>query len=449
MTVTEAPVAVVPGRRPAPVARILRAELVKQFSSWRVRLLLLLCWLGPGLLVFAIDHQTTLPSDTLFGRWMHATGWAGPLVVLGVAGSWVLPLVASVVAGDVFASEDRLGTWRHLLVTVRSHRRIFAAKAVASLTVIGLLVAGLALSGIAGGLLAEGSQPLTGLDGHQLGGGDAAAGVLLAWLCALAPTLALAAIGLLGSIALGRSPMGLLMPMLAALGMQVAQLLPLPVAVRLALPGYAFISWNGLFTDPRQPGPLLIGVGVSLGWAVVATALAYLLFLRRDFTNLDNDGAGRRALTLGALPMAGLLAVTTTGLFLTTGASGSGITQSKVQRSLAAAFAHLYRYQQAEIRQPAVTEAQLHAVAACDKSAGLGAQTGPGNDWRCTVSWAVPGAGAAAQAVYQLDVAADGRYIADGDGPVQLNGYFLIVVDGQAVPNPLWQFDGNVDLLAD
>ena len=67
---------------------------------------------------------------------MHATGWAGALVVLSFAGSWFFPLLTSVVAGDVFSSEDRLGTWRHLLVAVRSPRRIFIAKALASLTVL-------------------------------------------------------------------------------------------------------------------------------------------------------------------------------------------------------------------------------------------------------------------------------------------------------------------------
>jgi ABC-2 type transport system permease protein len=60
----------------------------------------------------------------------------------------------------------------------------------------------------------------------------------------------------------------------------------------------------------------------------------------------------------------------------------------------------------------------------------------------------VPGNNVTAQAIYQLDVTATGRYIADGDGPVQVNGYFLIVTPGKVVPNPLWQFDGNVDLLA-
>ncbi|GAA2010757.1 ABC transporter permease [Catenulispora yoronensis] len=433
------------------MTRILHFELVKLFSTWRVRLLILLSWLGPGLLVFAIDKQSTLPSDTLFGRWMHTTGWAGSLVVLGVAGTWVLPLIASLVAGDVFAAEDRLGTWRHLLVAVRSYRRLFAAKAIAGLTVILLLVTGLAASSVEGGRLAEGSRPLVGLDGHLLTGGDAFVKVLLAWACALAPTLALAAIGLLGSVALGRSPMGLLLPMLAALGMQVAQMLPLPVAVRVALPGYAFISWNGLFTDPQQLGPLLVGVGVSLAWALVATALAYRLFLRRDFTNPDNDGAGRRVLTWGVAPLAGLLAATVGVVAVATGAkvaTGSGVGQDKVQRSVATVFAHLYRLQQAQMYHPPITEAQLRTAAVCSKSDGLGAQQGPGNDWRCTVSWLVPGSTVTAQALYQLNVTANGRYIADGDGPQQVNGYFLIVTPGRVTTNPLWQFDGDVDLLA-
>ena len=38
-----------------------------------------------------------------------------------------------------------------------------------------------------------------------------------------------------------------------------------------------------------QLGPLLISIVVSLLWAVVATALAYRLFLRRDFTNTTYD----------------------------------------------------------------------------------------------------------------------------------------------------------------
>ncbi|MEU9443898.1 ABC transporter permease [Streptomyces sp. NPDC048304] len=439
-----------PDRTTAParvsVARGYRFELVKLVSQWRIRLLVLTCWIAPGLFVAAVSQQSTLPSDTLFGRWMLATGWAGPLVMLGFSGTWALPLLTSVVAGDVFASEDRLGTWRHLLVAVRSPRRIFAAKALAGLTVILLLVAGLACSSAAGGVVTVGSRPLVGLDGHQLTPSDAAGKVALAWLCVLAPTLALAAIGLLGSVVLGRSPMGLLLPAVVALAMQLAQMLPLPVAVRLALPGYAFIAWNGLFTSPAQLGPLLIGVVVGLVWAVVATTLAYLLFLRRDFTNVTADGLGRRAVTAGLLPLLALTGVTVAVVAPATGATGSGISQDKVQRSLATEFAHLYRLQTEQLNRPDVTEAQLKATASCDKGSVRVAVEGPGNDWRCVVSWHLPGVEATGTAVYQLDVTSDGRFVADGDGPKEVNGYFLVRTPTGDAPNPLWQFDGNVEL---
>ncbi len=433
--------------RPVSVARGYRFELVKLLAQWRVRLLVLACWVAPALFVAVVSQQSSLPSDTTFGRWMNVTGWAGPLVMLGFAGVYALPLLTSLVAGDVFAVEDRLGTWRHLLVAVRSYRRIFAAKSLASLTVIVLLVVGLTVSGVAGGLVSVGGRPLVGLDGHLLSSGDAAAKVLLAWLCALAPTLALAAVGLLGSVALGRSPMGLLLPVLVAIAMDLAQLLPLPVAVRLALPSYAFIAWTGLFTDPEQLGPLVISIVVSLVWAVVAAALAYVVFVRRDFTNVTHDGAGRRALLTGALPLVGLLAVSVGVVTVSTRATASGIEQDKVQRSVATVFAHLYRLQTTQLHRPDVTEAQLRASAACDKGDGLVAAEGPGNDWRCVVSWHLPGTAATGSAIYQLDVTSDGRYSADGDGPKEVNGYFLLRTPAGDQPNPLWQFDGDVDLL--
>ncbi|MEU4249995.1 ABC transporter permease [Amycolatopsis sp. NPDC026612] len=443
--VAGAPVA---GGGAVSVPRAYRFELVKLVAQWRVRLLVLACWLAPALFVAAVSRQTSLPVDTLFGRWMNATGWAGPLVMLGFAGTYALPLLTSVVAGDVFASEDRLGTWRHLLVAVRSTRRIFVAKALASLTVILVLVAGMAVSAVAGGVVAVGDRPLVGLDGHLLGPADAAGRVLLAWVCVLAPTLALAAVGLLGSVVGGRSPMGLLLPAVVALAMALAQTLPLPVALRLALPTWTFVAWNGLFATPAQLGPLGIGIGVSLGWALVATTLAYWLFVRRDFTNSAHDGAGRRAVTVGALPLAALLAVTAGTIAVATPATGSGIGPDKVQQSVATAFAHLYRLQTGQLNRPDVPEAQLAATAACTKGDGLVAAEGPGNDWRCVVSWHLPGVEATGSAVYQLDVTSDGRYVADGDGPKEVNGYFQVRTPAGDQPNPLWQFDGNVELLS-
>lgn len=426
---------------------VLRFESEKLFAQWRIRVLLGVCWLVPGLAVAVIGQQSSLPADTIFGRWMGTTGWAGPLVVLGFACNWALPLLTSVVAGDSFAGEDRLGTWRHLMTTVRSPRRIFVAKAVTSAVVVLLMVIGIALSSIVGGLLAIGAHPLIGLDGRVVDSSTAGGLVCAAWLYVAVAALAFAAVGLLGSVLFGRSPAGLLVPAVFALVLQLAQMLPLPAAVRMALPSEAFVAWRGLFTDPIQARPLVIGLIVSLVWTVVATALAYLAFRRRDFTDLAYDGAGRRAVVRALAPLVVLvvLGAALVGVVTPSGWS-SGIERAAVERSVATSFAHLYRLQSDQLHRPAVTEQQLATSATCSKGGADDRPEGPGNDWRCIVTWHIPGAKAVGTAIYQLDVAAEGRYVADGDGPKEVNGYFLVRTPHGDVPNPLWQVDGLIDL---
>ena len=432
---------------PAPLLGSYRFELIKLLSQWRVRVLLVACWIAPAGFVAIVSRQSSLPSDTVFGRLMHATGWSGGLVVLAFACFWALPLLISLVAGDVFAIEDRLGTWRHLLVAVRSPGRIFVAKAAASLSVIIVLMIGLAVSGVGGGLLSVGNRPLNGLDGYAFTGAQAGERFVLAWLSVLAPVLAFAAIGLLGSVALARSPMGLALPAVLALALALVQQLPLPLLVRLALPSQGFVAWRGLFTETPQLGPLVIGIIVALSWGIVATAAAYLIFIRRDFTNLANDGSGRRLLMCGLLPLTALAAVSVLVIMIASPAAGSGIDKIKLERALATSYGHLYVLQSTELNRPDVTEAQLRPTADCDKGGSLVDDEGAGNDWRCVVSWHLPGTNAVGQAVYQLDVTPDGRFVADGDGPKEVNGYFQVRASYGAAPNPLWQFDGIVDLL--
>ncbi|EOD67227.1 hypothetical protein H480_17600, partial [Amycolatopsis vancoresmycina DSM 44592] len=154
----------------------------------------------------------------------------------------------------------------------------------------------------------------------------------------------------------------------------------------------------------------------------------------------------RRALAV--LPLAALFAATAGIIAAAAPALGSGIGQDNLQQSVATAFAHLYRLQAGQLHRPEVTEAQLAATAACTKGDGLVEPEGPGNDWRCVVSWHLPGVAATGSAVYQLDVTSDGRYVADGDGPKEVNGYFQVRTPDGDQPNPLWQFDANVELLS-
>jgi len=428
------------------LSRVYRFELVKLLAQWRLRAVFLACLVVPGLYTAVLSSQTSLPADSVYGRWMNQSGWAGSLVVLVFMGTLALPLVTCVISGDIFAVEDRLGTWRHLLVTVRSPRLIFAGKALAALTVTLALFVPLVLSSLAGGLLVVGSSPLPGLDGHLIGSDEVARLVVLSWVSVIPPTLAFSAIGLLGSVAFGRSPLGLLMPVAFALVLELVHMTPTPVALRVATPTSAFTTYRGLFTQPTQLGMLAIGLVVSVAWTVLATSLAYRTFLRRDFTDLANDGSARRFAATGLLPLLGLLA-TAAVVATVAGVKGTGIDRDKLEGSLATSFSHLYVLQTSELHRPPMTEEQLKATAACDKGGDRVEDTGPGSDWRCVVTWTVPGARGVGNAIYQLDVQPDGRYVADGDGPKEVNGYFLVRTQTGDAPNPLWQFDGLVDLV--
>jgi ABC-2 type transport system permease protein len=91
--------------------------------------------------------------------------------------------------------------------------------------------------------------------------------------------------------------------------------------------------------------------------------------------------------------------------------------------------------------------AQLRSGASCDKGGSLVDDLGLGNDWRCVVTWHLPGSTATGSAIYQRDVTPDARYVADGDGPQQVNGFFQVRTPTGDAPNPLWQFDASVNLL--
>src|SRR5262249_61685420 len=90
-------------------------EAGKLSAQVRTRATLLLCLLAPIAVVLILKGQQPPPKDTLFGRYIHQSGFAVALLMLGFATQWVLPLLAAIVAGDIFASEDQNGTWKTAL----------------------------------------------------------------------------------------------------------------------------------------------------------------------------------------------------------------------------------------------------------------------------------------------------------------------------------------------
>ena len=130
-----------PTRRTGGVRAAFRVERRKLANQLAPRLLALVCLLGPFAFAGVLRVQSGSPADSLYGVWVHTSGFAVSLVVLGFAGQWGLPLMAGVLAGDLFGSEDRHGTWKTVLTRSCTRRHLFAGKLLA----VALFAAGLPL----------------------------------------------------------------------------------------------------------------------------------------------------------------------------------------------------------------------------------------------------------------------------------------------------------------
>jgi len=262
--------------------RVLPWELRKLLAQTRTRVAFLVCLLGPPLVALVLDLQSGLPKDTLFGRHVHASGFALPLVILGFASVWAFPLLTSLVAGDIFSSEDAHGTWPGLLTRDCSRGEVFTGKAVASAVSALVLLTTTALSSLAAGVALAGSHPLVGLSGTALAPGHATALVLLSWLSAVPPLLAFTALACLTSVVSRSSVVGVGAPVVLGLLMQLLSLLGGLGTAANALLTAPFLAWRGLVRDDPYYGPLWQGALVSLVWAVACLVPARVLLTRRD-----------------------------------------------------------------------------------------------------------------------------------------------------------------------
>jgi ABC-2 type transport system permease protein len=264
------------------LAAVAAVECAKLAAQNKVRLVLGACVVGPFAFTAAMHWQSSLPEDTLFGRSVKESGFAVPLVVLGFAALWVFPVLTSVVGGDVFAAEDRYGTWKTVLTRSRSRLEVFAGKVVTALGCSLLAVGVLAVSSVASGVMLVGSQPLINLSGVMLSPSHALSRVVLAWASVLPPTVSFTAIAVLLSVATRSSAAGIGVPVVASLAMQFLAFVDGPEVVRRMLITSAFGAWHGLLAEPPFYGPLVHGTIVSAAYFVVCLLIAYRALRRRD-----------------------------------------------------------------------------------------------------------------------------------------------------------------------
>ncbi len=268
------------GTRPSGTLAVWRLELAKLRGQWRVRVIALACLLGPFVVIAGLHVQSATPNDTPFGQWLHTSGFALPMVILGFGGQWLLPVGTAIVAGDIFSSEDHFGTWKTILTRSRTRGELFAGKFLAALTFALAALLLLTVTNLLAGL-AAGPQPVVGLGGQLVPAGSAAELVLVSWLSVIPPVLGFTALAIAASVASRNSVVGIGVPVVLTLAFQVITLLALPVWGQQVLLSTPFLAWHGFWEQPAYVGPFLWGLLSSGVWFTVCSAAAWLIFRRR------------------------------------------------------------------------------------------------------------------------------------------------------------------------
>ena len=147
------------------ILTVYRWELRKLRAQKRTYLGLGAAALVPIIFVVALVTRGDSPNDVAFGRYVHDTGLAIPLVLLLFGSIWMFPLITALVAGDIVAAEDRNETLKTILTRSVERHQVFAGKVLATFT---YAVAAIAITGavsLVAGILASGFNSIVSLSG--------------------------------------------------------------------------------------------------------------------------------------------------------------------------------------------------------------------------------------------------------------------------------------------
>jgi ABC-2 type transport system permease protein len=440
---TAAPVR--PAARSSGVWSVYRAERRKLSSQLAIRLLALVCLLGPFVFAAILKVQSGSPADTLYGVWVHSSGVAVSLVLLAFAGTWGFPLIAGIVAGDVFSSEDRYGTWKLVLTRSCTRRDLYVGKLLAAATfTVGLALLA-AVSSLVAGVIFVGAHSLVSLSGTVFSGGHAFLLALASWLICIPPTLAFMSLAVLLSIATRNGIMGVIGPGIAALVMGLLLLVGTGIWAHMLLVASAFNSWHGLFNAHPYFGQLIVAMSVSVLWTVACLDVSWGLLHKRDFAGTPvsrRPGWGRPVRVVAALAAA-------VALIAVAGSWGpAGVTAFRLQHDFIPNFKNL-TVLQIEERGHHVPRGETLPVALPSCKRRGSTPNGPG-EWICSLQIVGPSTGALPSqpttVAYDVSVQWDGCYKAQSP-PAFIGQQTMPIPGGRSVVNPLYTVYGCFNTL--
>ena len=267
----------------AATLTVYRWELRKLVSQKRT-------YLGFGLaiilpLIFVIVQSLRHHHDrgeNIFASQITQSGLATPVLMLLFLSVFMLPLIASLVAGDIVATEDGNGTLKTILTRSVDRGQVFAAKGLAAATYATVAVFLSAAVATAAGVAAWGFNHVTTYSGTVVSASEGLLLVFASNACYLIPLFAVASIGLLLSTATRNSAAAVVGAVGVTILLFIVAQIPGLEGVRPYLLTEQYEAWHGLLRTPTDWAPIWHSLWVCSLYAVPSLIAAYLVFLRRD-----------------------------------------------------------------------------------------------------------------------------------------------------------------------
>jgi ABC-2 type transport system permease protein len=278
-----APAVQVRARRPSTVT-VYRWELRKLVSQKRTYLGLALVVILPlFFVVFQNVHQRhDRGGDNIFAAQITQSGLATPVLMLLFLSVFMLPLAATLVAGDIVATEDGNGTLKTILTRSVNRGQVFAAKALAAVTYATLAVFLSAAVATAAGVASWGFLSVRTFSGTVVSAPEALLLVFASNAIYLIPLLAVAAIGLLLSTTTRNSAAAVVGTIGVVILLFIVAQIPGLEGIKPYLLTEQFENWHGLLRTPTDWAPIAHSAWVCALYGVPALIAGYLVFLRRD-----------------------------------------------------------------------------------------------------------------------------------------------------------------------
>jgi ABC-2 type transport system permease protein len=231
-------------------------------------------------IALSLKKHAGIPPEIPLAHQLTRSGVVLPLALLAFATFFGAPVISSLVAGDIVATEDANNTLKMILTRSTGRGTIYMAKALAAATYGVALIAVMFLTSTIGSIIAWGLHGVTLLDGRDASGSHALGLDGLAYATYLLPLAVLVGVAFFLSTATRNSAAAIVGTVIFALAFQGVAALPGLQGAKPYLLPQQFDAWEALFGQS----------GASIGRAAWTCALytmipllaGWAIFSRRD-----------------------------------------------------------------------------------------------------------------------------------------------------------------------